>query len=48
MRILVTAVALIATALPTLAQQNAINIVSGRAVDEEAECYPATWRDCRD
>ncbi|MXX58183.1 MAG: carboxypeptidase-like regulatory domain-containing protein, partial [Rhodothermaceae bacterium] len=40
MRILVTAVALIATALPALAQQNAINIVSGRAVDEEAESAP--------
>ena len=40
MRILVTAVALFATALPALAQQNAINIVSGRAIDEEAGAIP--------
>jgi len=40
MRILITAVALIATALPTLAQQNAINIVSGRAIDGETDTSP--------
>ena len=40
MRILITAVALFATALPTFAQQNAINIVSGRAMDEETGTTP--------
>ena len=40
MRILITAVALFATALPTLAQQNAINIVTGRAMAEETGTTP--------